>query len=72
MQKVIVVDWSDEGYKRQKRAGKTGPYIIAEIVLPEFKGFCFDGGRLELIGIDETIWIMSHQWKIDVVPLENM
>lgn len=55
-----IVDWGDEAYKKNK-----GPRTIASVTLPEgFKGFSYDGGRLDFVGHSETIFVSSHQFSI--------
>lgn len=67
MLKVQVVDWSDEAYARTKKAtGTASSEVIAEVEVERFGGISFDGGRLDIAGHPETIWVMSHQWSINI------
>lgn len=67
--KIQVTDWGDDAYKRTKKAtGKASSEVIAEVEVKEFTGFCFDGGRLEISGYPETIWVHSHQWSLNIDP----
>lgn len=69
--KIKVTDWSDDAYKRTKKAtGKAESEVIAEVEVERFAGFSFDGGRLEISGHPETIWITSHQWSLYVDPAQ--
>jgi hypothetical protein len=61
MMQVSVIDWGDEAFKEHGE-----PVAIAEIEVEQFTGFHFDGGRLDIIGHSETIWIQSHQWSLYV------
>lgn len=62
-----VVDWGDDAYKRTKEAtGEATSEVLATVQIPEFKGLSFDGGRLEIVGHPDTIWVSSHQWSIDI------
>lgn len=57
-----VVDWSDDAYKEH---GK--PKVIATLTLEEgFKGFSYDGGRLDFNGHAETIYVSSHQFSVSL------
>ena len=65
--KLEVVDWSDDAYNESKRrTGIASSLVIARVEIPEFKGFSFDGGRLEIDGVPETIWV-TNQWSVHVV-----
>lgn len=65
--KITVTDWGDDAYKRTKKAtGEASSEVIAEVEIERFSGFSFDGGRLDIQGHPETIWIMSHQWSLNV------
>lgn len=65
--KVQVVDWGDDAYKRTKKAtGVASSEVIAEVTIDKFVGFTFDGGRLDIIGHPETIWVHSHQWTLNL------
>jgi hypothetical protein len=55
-----VVDWSDDAYKNHG-----GEYVVATVKLPQgLTGFSYDGGRLDLNGHPETIWVTSHQFSV--------
>lgn len=58
--KLRIIDWSDDAYKRTKKAtGKASSEIIVEIEIESFTGFSYDGGRLDISGYGETIWVVS-------------
>lgn len=71
----MMCNWSDEAYKRTKKAtGKAGSETIAEIEIDSFEGFSYElfpdgnyGGRLDIVGHGETIWMLSQQWGVEVV-----
>ncbi len=60
MVKVRVVDWSDDAYKEYG-----GEHVIAEITIEKFTGYSYDGGRLDIDGHKETIWV-SNQYSVYV------
>ena len=59
--KITVVDWGDDSYRAHGKAS-----IIAEFNIDKYEGFSYDGGRLDFNGYPETIWVVSHQWSVDV------
>lgn len=60
MPKFDVVDWGDDAYSRH---GKER--IVATVDLPAgLTGFSYDGGRLDLNGHPDTIWVTSHQFSV--------
>lgn len=70
--KIQVIDWGDDAYKRTKKAtGEATSEVVAEIEIAEFTGFSFDGGRLDITGHPETIWIESHQWAVRIESKEG-
>jgi hypothetical protein len=59
---VEIVDWGDDAYRKHGCE-----HVVATVELPQgFAGFCYDGGRLDLNGHPETIWVLSHQFSIRV------
>jgi len=71
MTKVQVVDWGDNAFKRTKKAtGTASSEVIAEVEVARFTGLSFDGGRLDIAGYPDTIWISSNQWSINIDPTE--
>ena len=52
--RVTITDWD-------------GDEDIVTVVYTDHKnpGICFDGGRIDIGGVPETQWVMSHRWKID-------
>lgn len=65
--KIEVVDWSDDAYREtKKKTGVASSRVIAKVEIPEFKGFCFDGGRLDIVGVPDTIWV-TNQCSVNVV-----
>lgn len=72
MIKVQVVDWSDDAYRRVKKStGTISSEVVAEVEVSQFSGFCFDGGRLDIAGHPETIWITSHQWSLNIIQEQS-
>lgn len=70
--KLRITDWSDDAYKRTKKeTGKASSEVVAEVYIESFQGFCYDGGRLDIMGHGETIWVMSHQFSVSVVGDEE-
>lgn len=66
--KLQIIDWSDDAYKRTKKAtGKASSETIAEVEIECFQGFSYDGGRLDIVGHLETIWVTGSQWSVCVV-----
>ncbi len=67
MIKIEVVDWSDDAYKTSKKKNGVASSIVVErFEIPKFDGFSFDGGRLDIVGHPDTIWV-SNQWSVNVV-----
>lgn len=65
--KLRIVDWSDDAYKRMKKAtGEASSEVLAEIEIESFTGFSYDGGRLDITGYGETIWVWSSQFSVEV------
>lgn len=61
MYKVEVVDWGDDAYR------KFGcEQIIETFYTDASPGFCYDGGRLEIDGFPDTIWVYGSQWSVRV------
>lgn len=61
MFKVEVVDWGDSAYREH------GCEKIVETFYTEIApGFCYDGGRLEIDGWPDTIYLSSHQFSVRV------
>jgi hypothetical protein len=59
--KYDVVDWGDGAYRTY---GKEK--VIATIDLPHgLRGFSYDGGRLDLAGYPQTIYVASHQFSVN-------
>jgi hypothetical protein len=66
MAKYNIVDWDDDAYKEHG-----GPHTVATVDLPDgLTGFCYDGGRLDLDGHPDTIWV-SHQFSVRLAGEED-
>lgn len=58
--KYDVVDWGDDAYRTHGNSR-----VIETVDLPNgLKGFSYDGGRLDLDGHPETIYVESHQFSV--------
>ena len=55
-----VIDWGDEAYSTH---GKSRVVAEVEIVGP-FTGFSYDGGRLDIDGHPETIYLWTSQFSV--------
>lgn len=65
--KITIRDWSDDAYARTKKAtGIASSEIVAEFEIESFQGFSYDGGRLDITGHNETIWVMGNSWSLYV------
>jgi hypothetical protein len=61
--KYNVIDWGDDAYRKNNKEE-----IICTIELSKpLDNICFDGGRLEIEGWEETIYIKSSQFAIHIV-----
>jgi hypothetical protein len=63
MYKVKVIDWSDVAYE------KCGEKHVEEVIIDSEKPpawFSYDGGRVDIQGHPDTIWVMGHQFSIEI------
>lgn len=61
MYKVTVVDWGDNAYA-QYGSSK----VVHEFTTDMIPSICHDGGRLDITGWPETIWVSSHQFSVEI------
>jgi hypothetical protein len=61
---VKVVDWGDEAYKKYGEA-----HTIITFITDKVPSYGYDGGRLDINGWPDTIWVFSHQFSVEVKEL---
>ena len=61
MTKYKVIDWGDDAYRESG-----GERVIARFEWDGPLTVCHDGGRLDVDGHPDTIYVTGHQWSIRV------
>lgn len=56
----LVVDWSDGAHRALGRERIVDKFEL----LGQMDGFCYDRGRLEIMGVDHTIYVSGNQFSI--------
>ena len=55
MTTIVITDWAEF------------PASLHEIEIEgDFRGFSYDGGRLDITGYYKTIWVFSQQFSVTV------
>ena len=56
----MVVNWDDATFREY---GK--PHVIARFALDKpMEGFSYDGGRLDIEGVPDTIWVSGQSFSV--------
>jgi hypothetical protein len=56
----IVVEWGDDAYRKLGREKIVDKF---ELMKP-LDGFSYDGGRLDITGVDRTIWVSGSSFSV--------
>lgn len=63
----IVVEWGDDAYRELGREKIVDKF---ELTKP-LDGFSYDGGRLDITGVDHTIWVSGSSFSVREVFREE-
>jgi hypothetical protein len=64
MYQVKVIDWSDSAYKEYGSS-----HVVEQVTVDEVPHISYDGGRVDISGHPHTIWVMGHQFSIEIEKL---
>lgn len=62
-----VVEWGDEAYRKLGREKIVDKF---ELMKP-LDGFSYDGGRMDITGVDRTILVSGSSFSVREVPREE-
>ena len=52
--KIIIKDWTET------------PATVQEFTVPiTDRSFSYDGGRLDIDGLGQTVWVIGHSFSVD-------
>lgn len=64
MSHVGIVDWGDDAYREHGCS-----QVLAEFTTKQIPSISYDGGRVDIDGYPDTIWVMGHQWSVNITEV---